>query len=362
MDLPLDVTPDPDEFIRAAMLWHFDPETGSPFWVERAKKLSFDPRSDVRTFEDLRLFPNVTDEIRDVPTQDLIPKGFGPRPDVVSVIESGGTTGAPKRLPMLREFANRLAVADAASLTRYGLPKSKHWLCVFPSGPHGAYEQARRASAVYGDGVLVFGIDMDPRWVKKQIAAGNAKVVEDYVGHIIEQVTFVLRSQDVGVLRLTPPVLHRLAERDDLVDLIREKITHITWGGAHMDPDSRHFLCTEVFPGINITGGYGTTMALGAGAVERPGLSPEDPCIFEPTLPPFVTFNVVDPDTGDTVDYGERGQVVFNHVSKSFFLPNNAERDLATRVMPLGGQIGDCIADIAPMARFGDAQVIEGVY
>jgi hypothetical protein len=53
--------------IRAAIRWHFDPNTGSPFWLERAKALDFDPVSDVRTFEDLRLFPNVVDEFRQVP-------------------------------------------------------------------------------------------------------------------------------------------------------------------------------------------------------------------------------------------------------------------------------------------------------
>ena len=40
LDLPYDVSPDPEEFIRAAMEWHFDPETGSPFWLDRARSLA----------------------------------------------------------------------------------------------------------------------------------------------------------------------------------------------------------------------------------------------------------------------------------------------------------------------------------
>src|SRR5437879_6253753 len=87
---------DPDKFVQAAMDWHFGPKTGSPFWLERARSLPFDPRTDVKSFQDLALFPNVANELRDVRAEDLIPKGYGPRPDVVGVFESGGTTGAPK--------------------------------------------------------------------------------------------------------------------------------------------------------------------------------------------------------------------------------------------------------------------------
>jgi hypothetical protein len=51
-----------------------------------------------------------------------------------------------------------------------------------------------------------------------------------------------------------------------------------------------------------------------------------------------------------------------NHVSKSFLLPNNLERDMATRIRPLEGQVGDSVADVTPVQRFDDEAVIEGVY
>jgi hypothetical protein len=47
-DLPLDARPDPDEFVHAAMDWHFNPETGSAYWLQKAKTLGFDPRTDVK--------------------------------------------------------------------------------------------------------------------------------------------------------------------------------------------------------------------------------------------------------------------------------------------------------------------------
>jgi hypothetical protein len=101
-------------------------------------------------------------------------------------------------------------------------------------------------------------------------------------------------------------------------------------------------------------------MVLG-GAAERLDLDDDDPCIFDP-FSPYITFSVVVPGTGREVAYGQRGQVVMNHVSRSFLLPNNPERDMATRIRPPEGQVGDSVADVTPVLRFDDESVIEGVY
>jgi phenylacetate-coenzyme A ligase PaaK-like adenylate-forming protein len=352
------VQPDPDAFIHSAMDWHFSPETGSRFWLERAKSLEFDPRADVKSFEDLTLFPNVTNELRDVRAQDLIPQGYGPHPEVIGVYESGGTTGAPKRVVMLRDWWESELARQVAHLDERGVPRNRDWLALFPSGPHMAGALMRSQAAAMGG--VPFAIDMDPRWVKKLIAAGKADEANAYAEHLIDQAAFVLQTQDIGALWSTPPLLERLARRDDLVELVRENVQVIGWGGAHMDVDTRQLYRTEIFPGLTIIGTYGSTMILG-GASERPGLTDEDPCIFDPPSP-YITFSVVEPDSGRAVPYGERGQVVMNHVSKSFLLPNNLERDLATRMAPLEGQVGDSVADVTPVERFDDEAVIEGVY
>ncbi|MCW3065606.1 MAG: phenazine antibiotic biosynthesis protein, partial [Solirubrobacterales bacterium] len=358
LDVPFDVDLDPDEFVRAAMDWHFSPTTGSPFWLQRAKSLEFDPRTDVKSFEDLTLFPNVTNDLRDVRAEDLIPQGYGPHPEVVGVYESGGTTGAPKRIVVLREWWDRLLAWQVAHLDAGGVPRDRNWLLLIPSGPHMAGELTRRQATALGG--LSFTIDMDPRWVKKLIAAGRADEADAYAEHVIDQAAFALQTQDIGVLMSTPPLLERLARRDDLVELIRQKVQMIEWAGAHMDADTRHLYRTEVFPGLTLNGTYGSTMVLG-GATERLDLADEDPCIFDP-FSPYVSFSVVEADTGRKVPYGERGQVVMNHVSWSFLLPNNLERDMATRVAPPEGQAGDSVADVTPVKRFDDEAVIEGVY
>ncbi len=361
LELPFGHLPDPDEFIQAAMDWHFNPATGAPFWLERAKALNFDPRTDVKTHADLTLFPNVTDELRDVAVSNLIPRGYGPRPDVIAVIESGGTTGAPKALPLMADFAQLMVDRDVWIFQQYGLTREKNWLCFSPAGPHGAFEQARRGARAWG--VLAFGIDMDPRWVKKQIAAGNHKEAEAYTEHLLDQATYILRTQNIGYIRLTPPILARIVRRDEMVELIQETVEYIHWGGASMDVDTRDYYRTEVFAGITLAGSYGTTMALGSGGAQRFGAEDADETIFDPTLSPYTTFAVRDQRSGKPVAYHERGQLVIDHVSKALLLPNNAERDAVTRIASENPtQIGDSIADIAPLREFEGSKVIEGVY
>ncbi|MGH3887052.1 MAG: phenazine antibiotic biosynthesis protein [Pseudonocardiaceae bacterium] len=358
LDLPFDALPDPDEFLRAAIRWHFSPDTGSPFWLEQAEILDFDPVADVRGFADLTLFPNLANRLRNVRAEDLIPRGYGPRPEVIGVYESGGTTGSPKRVVLLREWLDMLLARSSALLDAHGVPRNVNWLMVIPSGPHMIGETFIR-QAVFRSG-LPFIVDMDPRWVKKLISEGKSAETDAYIEHLVDQLTYPLESQDIGVLMLTPPVLEKLARRDDLVELVRKKVKAIMWTGTQMDADTRHLYRTEIFPETILYSGFGNTMMLGH-TTERPGLTDDDPCIYDP-FSPYMTFNVIDPDTGQPVAYGERGRIVMHHVSKSLLLPNNLERDYATRIRPLARQVGDSVADLVPVSEFDNEVVIEGVY
>ena len=94
LDVPRDgPPPDPEAYLRSAIAWHFGADTGSPFWLRAAQDLGFDPLSEVQTFADLRRFPNLVDELRRVPVDDLIPRGYGSPPPIPRIFESGGTTG-----------------------------------------------------------------------------------------------------------------------------------------------------------------------------------------------------------------------------------------------------------------------------
>lgn len=359
LELPFDRQPDAEEFLSAAMRWHFSPETGSPFWLDRVRELDFDPLTDIRSFDDLSRFPNLAEELRTVRAEDLVPRGYGPDPEIVGVFESGGTTGAPKRVVLLQQWLDQLIPWSSDQLDRHGVPRDVNWLVVVPSGPHMVGEIIKRQTAYRGG--IAFTVDLDPRWVKKLIAGGKGAEAGAYAEHIVEQTAYLLRTQDIGVLMCTPPILERLARRDDLAELINEKVRAINWVGTQMDADTRYLYRTEVFPKAVLYSGYGSTMILG-NASERLGLSDDDPCVYDP-FGPYMSLRVVDPESGEPVGYGERGQVVMHHVSKSLLMPNNRERDYATRIRPLDAdQIGDSVADIAPLEVFENETVIEGVY
>lgn len=348
---------DPDAYLRAAIRWHFSPETGSPFWLRRAASLGFDPLTEVTTFADLARFPNVVDELRDVDVHDLVPAGYGPTPPAPQVFESGGTTGAPKRVIVMPDWDYQGQRWEIDDLGDDAHVRGRGLLLVTANGPHAVgYTQRRLAEALQAP---FHTVDFDPRWVKKLIARGAAEEVSAYVDHIVDQAGYVLRSQDIGVMMTTPPLLSAMARHDELVDAINDKVSVIKLGGAHLDEDTRALL-PEIFPKARVLEVYGSTMVVGQVGARTPR-SIDDPVVFDGRSP-YITWTVIDAQTGEQVPYGERGQVLMNHVSKAMFLPNNLERDTAIRMPTLDGAVGDALSDIAPVATFGGEAVIEGVY
>ncbi|WP_308013198.1 aminotransferase class III-fold pyridoxal phosphate-dependent enzyme [Streptomyces beigongshangae] len=358
LDAPWELPPSMPELLAATMEWHFHPKTGSRFWLERAKRLDFDPRKDIRTEADLALFPNVVDELRDVRVEDLIPRGYGDERIPLDIYESGGTTGAPKRIVWLPDLHEQLTSWHSGVLDARGVARGVNWLMIGPSGPH-MFTPMGRALA-HRRGGVPFTVDLDPRWAKKCAAQGRHEDAKRYLEHVLDQVGEILRSQDVGVVFTTPPLLEALADQEELAELIGRKVRTIIWGGASMDLDTRGLFRHQVFPETRLLGFYGSTM-VGAGMYEREGLTDDEPSTFDPPYP-FISMRVVDPDTGRTVPYGERGQVIMNHLSRSMLIPNNLERDTAIRLAPAAGLTGDAVADIKPVVTFGGTKVVEGVY
>src|SRR5262245_23898486 len=92
-----------DAWVREVVNWHFDPATGCPFWLERAKTLGFDPREEIHGFNDLHRFGGFEDEwLRGGPVQRWVPKALTGKP--VYVFETGGTTGTPKTRINIDDF------------------------------------------------------------------------------------------------------------------------------------------------------------------------------------------------------------------------------------------------------------------
>jgi phenylacetate-coenzyme A ligase PaaK-like adenylate-forming protein len=355
LDVPRDAPPaDSEAYLRAAVAWHFGAETGSPFWLRAAKALDFDPLTDVRTFADLRRFPNLVDELRNVPVEDLIPRGYGSPAPVPRIFESGGTTGAPKRTAQLPDWVEQVTRWQVDDFTAGGFVPGRGLVCLMPSGPHGVAHFDRVVAERLGS--VFHPIDLDPRWVKKLGARNAAAEMAAYVEHVLDQARYVLETQDVVNLHATPPLVEAIARDDGLVELVNEKIRYLLLSGAHVDMDTLDLL-RQIFPNTAIAMAFGSTMVLSQSATRVDG----DSLIFDPRSP-YVVFFVIDPETGAEVPHGERGQVVMNHISKGMFIPNNLERDTAIRMAGPDGHVGDSVSEVAPVAVFGGERVIEGVY
>jgi phenylacetate-coenzyme A ligase PaaK-like adenylate-forming protein len=348
---------DPEAYLRAALAWHFGDDTGSPFWLRIARDLDFDPLTDVKTFDDLRLFPNLVNELRSVPVEDLIPRGYRARqstPPLPQIFESGGTTGAPKRTVQMPDWVAQVVEWQTEDFATGGFVRGQGFLCLMPSGPHGVGYFSRLVSQRLG--AIFHAIDIDPRWVKKLAARAAAADVAAYVDHVVEQAVFVLQTQHVANLHTTPPLLEAIARDDRVVDLVNDKIRYLLLSGAHVDADTLDLL-RGIFPATAITMAFGSTMVLSQ-AVTR---TVDDSFVFDPRTP-YVVFWVIDPETGNRVPYGQQGQVVMNHISKGMFIPNNLERDLAIRMPGPSGELSDSVSEVRPVPTFEGEAVIEGVY
>src|SRR5207244_13139770 len=112
--------------VRDIVAWHFNPETGTPFWLDRVKTLGFDPRKEVKGFADLSKFGLFEDDwLRGGPVRRWIPKALHSKPTYV--FETGGTTGIPKSRVVVDDFRIDYEMFSASLPDKY-FPKGSNWL------------------------------------------------------------------------------------------------------------------------------------------------------------------------------------------------------------------------------------------
>ncbi|MBY0327391.1 MAG: hypothetical protein K2Q30_10775, partial [Gemmataceae bacterium] len=168
-----------DAQVREVVQWHFSPDTGTPFWLDKAKEYKFNPLKDIHTFEDLRLFGTFEDEwLRGGPVQRWIPKGYAGKPTYV--FETGGTTGLPKTRVVIDDFRIDYEMMSDTLPDKY-FPKGSNWLMLGPSGPR-RLRLAIEHLAQHRGGIC-FCIDLDPRWVVKLIKMREIGMANLYKEH-----------------------------------------------------------------------------------------------------------------------------------------------------------------------------------
>ena len=343
-----------DAHVREIVAWHFSPETGTPFWLDFAKKAGWDPRKEIRTYQDLDRFGFFQDEwLRGGPVRRWVPKAYAKKP--IYTFETGGSTGIPKSRVNIDDFRIDYEMFSD-TLPDEHFPKGSDWLMVGPSGPR-RLRLAVEHLAQHRGGIS-FCVDLDPRWVIKLLKLRQMDQVEAYKRHVIEQALTLLKAHEsIQCLFTTPKLLEALAEK---ISLKKAGIKGIFCGGTEMTPQFHRWVREEVLDGIYFAPTYGNTL-MGL-AVHKPfDLKDNYAIIYYPPMPRAV-LEVVDPDQPTKiVGYGETGRVRLTTLTKEFFMPRFLERDEAEREPPCDTYPWDGVRNVRPFSRF-QASVTEGVY
>ena len=343
-----------DAHVREIVAWHFDPQSGCPFWLDHAKGLDWDPRREIQTFQDLARFGFFQDEwLRQGPVRRWVPKGYSGRP--VYTFETGGSTGVPKSRINIEDF--RLDYeAFSDTLPNQFFPKGADWLSLGPTGPR-RLRLAIEHLAQYREGIC-FMVDLDPRWVIKLIKMNQPRMAEAYKQHVVEQGLTLLRAHDnIRCLFTTPKLLEALCER---VSLRKIGITGVFCGGTEMTQQFHRFAVEELLEGAYFAPTYGNTL-MGL-AVHKPRVEEDNYAVIYYPPSPRALIEVVDPDNPDkVVDCGETGRVCLTTLTREFFMPRFLERDEAEREPPCDLYPWDGVRNVRPFSRF-QTSVVEGVY
>lgn len=349
-----------DRHVREIVEWHFNPETGCPFWLDFASKLGWDPRKEIQCFEDLRKFPPFKDEwLRGGPVRRWLPKGLAGQP--VFVFETGGTTGIPKTRVAVNDFRIDYEMFSDTLPEEY-FPRGANWLMLGPSGPR-RLRLAVEHLCQYRGGIC-FMVDLDPRWVIKLIKMGEMEELARYKAHVIEQAITVLGAgHEIRCLFTTPKLLEALAEElENRGTSIREVgITGIFAGGTEFTPQFTRFAIEELLgEGVYLTPTYGNTL-MGL-ACSKP-VGPKDGYKITYYAPqPRAVIEVVSFDDYDkVVDYGQTGRVRLTTLTRETFIPGFLERDEGEREPPYERFPWDGVSGVRPFRQLAATTVV-GVY
>jgi phenylacetate-coenzyme A ligase PaaK-like adenylate-forming protein len=349
-----------DAHVREIVRWHFSPQTGTPFWLEKAKTFSFNPLTDVQRFEDLKRFGHFEDEwLRGGPVRRWVPQGLKDRP--IYVFETGGTTGIPKsRIVSEDHWIDYELFSE--SLPEKFFPKSSNWLMLGPSGPR-RLRLAVEHLCQHRGGVC-FCVDLDPRWVIKLIKKGWIEHLKAYQEHVIDQAMTVLSANhEIKCMFTTPKLLDALAGRleKEGSSVAKQGITGVFCGGTEMTSQWIRFAIEELLgPGVYIAPTYGNTL-MGLAAAEMPTAADGFKITYYAPQPRAVVEVVDFAGYDKVVDYGQPGRVMLTTLTKEFFVPRFLERDEGERERPSAKYPWDGVSGVKPFREIA-AQTTVGVY
>lgn len=349
-----------DAHVREIVAWHFHPENGTPFWLDKAKDFKFDPIKDVKGLDDLKKFGLFEDEwLRGGPVRRFVPKALHKKP--IYVFETGGTTGIPKSRVVSEDHWIDYELFSESLPDKF-FPKGANWMMLGPSGPRRLRLAVEHLCQFRGG--ICFCLDLDPRWVVKLIKKGWMEHLKAYQEHVIDQaLTILSANHEIKCMFTTPKLLDALAARleKDGSSLKQTGITGIFCGGTEMTSQWIRFTIEEYLgTDIYIAPTYGNTL-MGLAASEMPKAE-ENYKIAYYAPQPRAVVQVVDFDDYDkVVPYGQSGRVRLTTLTKELFIPGFMERDEGEREQPSAKYAWDGVSGVKPW-RGVAAQTTVGVY
>ena len=344
-----------DAHTREIVAWHFDPQTGCPFWLDYASKLDWDPRKEIHCYDELDRFPPFQDEwLRGGPVRRWVPKAYEGRP--IYTFETGGSTGVPKSRININDFRIDYELFSE-TLSDDAFPEGADWLMLGPSGPRRLRLAVEHLCQHRGG--ICFTVDMDPRWVVKLIKSGRVNLMHEYKDHVIDQGLTLLKAHDnIQCLFTTPKLLEAICDK---VSLRKLGIKGVFCGGTQLTAQFHRFAREELLEGaVDFVPTYGNTL-MGL-ACHKPFDPADNYSIIYHAPNPRAMTEVVDPDHPErVVGYGELGRTRLTTLTKEFFMPRFLERDEGIRHPPCEKYPWDGVGDVRPFSGFA-TPIVEGVY
>jgi len=258
-----------------------------PFYRKKFQELGVEP-ADIKSLDDLRKLPFTTKQ----DLRDNYPFGMFtvPMSEIVRVHASSGTTGKPTVVGYTREDINTWAEVLARTLTCGGTTKNSV------------------IQIAYGYGLFTGGLGI--HYGAERV---GASVIPMSAGNTKRQL-MLMKDFGTNVLACTPSYALYLAETLEKMDWDRDKLK-LKYGIFGAEPWSER-MRQEIEKRLQISAIdiYGLSEVIGPGVASecqgKKGLH-----IFEDHFLP----EIIDPVTGESLPFGEKGELVFTTLTKEGF-------------------------------------------
>lgn len=324
-------------YIQEILEAHLNPDTGSDYWCAEYGIKGYEDIEKIHSFESFkRLFSFDFDQqrkfeaaTRNFPVENFIPKSVQMENKFLWVSQTGGTTGRAKHGTWGEEYWDDVIGFSKIMMQMHDLDGRCNWLFIGPTGPHTTGRWAISLAESFGG--KCFTIDLDPRIVRIFDDEEMYDASKRYREHIWSQVRDVVNSQNIGIIFTTSKLLELLPEvigGDNI-----EKLRGILHAGTKIEEELDNQFHNEVLERKPLIGVYGTSTT--SVSFQKSREDEDDGRIIYIPSSPHLYIDVVD-DDGNTVSYGDEGNLSTYRFTMDSLIPGFWERDKGNRIEPYG--------------------------